>query len=390
MGPAADAGVENRARWSRASRLAPVWAWALVVLAVGTFARADDEAAPVEVVRSEERRLEEELPVTGTVTSERVAALSPRVSGLVTVVHVDAGSRVEEGQVLLELDDELARLALERARASAEESEARLGESERLREEAITLLRRRTIAQTEADARQAASRIASAEARRLEVEVREQEERVERHTLTAPFDGVVSRRLADPGEWVETGTPVFELVEVDRVRLDVRVPQERFAEIGLDTPVSIRLDSHPAVDIPARVAAKVPVADSDARTFLVRIAVDDRPAFMTPGISGRALFRLRRDEPVVVVPRDAVIRTVHGSNTVWLVAENGAARRAASREVRLGRASGDLVEVLEGLPAGVPVVVRGNEALQEGRAVRIVDGSATEADASRKRTGTES
>lgn len=347
-------------------------------LAVGTPALALD-AAQVEVVESTERRLVESLPLTGTVTSERVAALSPRVSGLVAAVHVDAGSRVEEGQVLLELDDALARLALERTQASVEEAEARLGENERLREEAITLLGKRAIAQTEADARQAESRVASAQFRRLEAEQREQAERLERHKLVAPFSGVIARRDADPGEWVQTGTPVLRLVALDRVRLDVRVPQERADEIDVDTPVSIRLDAHPEEDLPARVLAKVPVADATARTFLVRVVAQGHPASMVPGVSGRAVFRLRQDEPTVVVPRDAVVRAVDGSSTVWVVEGDGGALRASSRVVDLGRASEHLVEVRSGLEPGARVVVRGNESLRDGRTVQIVDRAEQEA-----------
>jgi len=331
------------------------------------------EAALVEVVEPTPRRVEENLPFTGTVTSERSASLSPRVSGLVAAVHVDAGDRVEEGQVLLELDDELARLSLERTRAALDEAESRLGETERLREEALTLLNRRTIAKTEADARQAETRVASAAARRLGVLVREEEERLARHRLLAPFSGVISRRDADPGEWVETGTAVLDLVEVERVRLDVQVPQERIEDITLDTPVSVRLDSAPDLEFTGRVRAKVPVTEPGARTFLVRVGVDERPDAMMPGVSGHAVFRLRNREPVVVVPRDAVVRSADGTNTIWVVENHRSEPRAASRSVRLGRTFADVVEVREGLPDDAPVVVRGNEGLQDGRPVRMIE-----------------
>lgn len=86
---------------------------------------------PVSLVTVESRQLEERLPLTGTLTAKRAALLSTSVSGLVTTLNVDLGDRMEQGDVLLELDSELNRLALEGARAAAAEAEATLADARR-------------------------------------------------------------------------------------------------------------------------------------------------------------------------------------------------------------------------------------------------------------------
>jgi len=135
---------------------------------------------------------------------------------------------------------------------------------------------------------------------------------VERHVLTAPFGGVVSRRMGDLGEWVGPDTPILELVQTDRLWLDVRVPQGYFGRVSRDSEVRVRLDAIAGEPLRARVAEVVPVSDPDARTFPARIALPNPEGRMTPGMSGRATLRIGTGRSGVVVPRDALIRYPDG------------------------------------------------------------------------------
>lgn len=331
-----------------------------------------DSAAPVRVTRAEVADTAETLRLTGTVTAERRARLSPRVSGLVAAVHVDAGDRVEEGEVLLELDRKLAELALRREEAALEEARARLGEAKRLQGEANALVKDEFIPATDARARTANVKLNAAVVARLDAEVREASELVERHSLIAPFGGVISHKRTEAGEWVQTGTPVLELVGTERVRLDVQVPQERFLDIDEKTPVSVRLDGRPERSFAGRIAAKVPVHDRGARTFLVRVLLEDADGWMIPGMSAEARFGIRGAESAVAVPRDALVRAPDGTDRVWVVERVDGETRAFPRTVRLGRSLAETIEVVGGLEAELPVVVRGNETLRDGQLVRVI------------------
>lgn len=355
---------------SRVLLWAAVWAIGFVTLRASTVGA--DSAAPVRVIRAVSADTAETLRLTGTVTAERRARLSPRVSGLVAVVHVDAGDRVAKGDVLLDLDRVLAALAQRRAEAAVEEARTRLAEAKRLQGEAKELVKDNYIPETDAHARAANVKLNAAVVARLEAEAREAAERVDRHSVIAPFGGVISRKLTEAGEWVETGTPVLELVGTDDLRLDVQAPQERFVDIDQETSVSVRLDGHPERSFSGRVAAKVPVNDPAARTFLVRVLVEDAGDWMIPGMSAEVIFGIRGEQSAVAVPRDALVRGPDGTDRVWIVQDVDGESRAFPREVRLGRSLAETIEVIDGLEAELPVVVRGNETLREGQAVQVV------------------
>lgn len=349
----------------------------LIILAIAMLglhfgAQAAQDAAPVVVAAVERAPVERELRLTGTVTAERAAALSPRVSGLVSRVYVDAGARVAAGRTLLELDASLAKLALQRAQAALEEARAQLAETQRLKEEAASLVAQKFLPQTRLHAAEAEERIAAAAVDRLEAEQRQQAEIVRRHSVVAPFAGVISRKLADVGEWVETGTPVLELVDTTRLRVDVQVPQENYGALERGAPVTVVLDAHPGRMLKGKVAARVPVNNPGARTFLARVEVTGDAARMTPGMSAQVTFPLRGAEDVVRVPRDAILRRADGSTSVW-VAGDGEVTTVTQRQVEIGRSLREMVDVYRGLEPGLRVVVRGNETLTEGQRVRILN-----------------
>lgn len=344
-----------------------------VNVAVVHTAEAND-GAPVTVVTADEQSIVETVPLTGTITSERDSALSARTSGLVAEVRVDAGHRVASGDTLIQLDTELAELALARARAAVTEAQAQLDESIRLSDEASKLSASQNIPETQVHAAEAEVAIRRAALQRLEVEVREQRERLERHTVIAPFDAVISRKLTEVGEWVDTGTPVLELVETERLRLDIQAPQHLYTAIKTDMSVTIKPDAMLDHSFKGTVRAKVPVNDPTARTFLVRVTLDDAGDVLTPGMSAQGLFRIDSDERGLVLPRDAIVRLPDGTNNVWVVSKNGdGTASAAKRQVKLGKTMADEVIIKSGLSAGQQVVLRGNEVLSDGQQVKIIN-----------------
>ncbi len=333
------------------------------------------QPVPVVVAVVERARTDRDLKLTGTVTAERAASLSPRVSGLVARVHVDAGDRVAAGRTLVELDAELAKLALERAQAALAEARAQLAENERLHQEAASLVAKGFLPQTRLHAAEAERRVAAAAVERLEAERRQQAEIVRRHSVVAPFAGVVSRKLTDAGEWVQTGTPVLELVDTARLRVDVQVPQEHYRAISVGTPARVQLDAQAGRVLQGKVIARVPVNNPGARTFLARIEVTRGNMQVTPGMSAQVNLALRGEEKVVRVPRDAILRRADGSTSVWVAGE-GETTTVTQRPVQIGRSLRDTVDVYSGLDAGVRVVVRGNETLTEGQRVRVLNAAA--------------
>ncbi|MCB1889515.1 MAG: efflux RND transporter periplasmic adaptor subunit [Rhodocyclaceae bacterium] len=329
--------------------------------------------APVEIVTLAAAQGGGALDLTGSVTAQRRAELSPRVSGLVSRIRADVGDRVRAGEPLLELDDALARLAHQRDQAQLEEARTRVREAERLHAENRSLVDRKFLPETRLLASQAEVDIARAAAGRLEAQLKESAERVSRHRVAAPFDGVIAQRMAELGEWVDTGDGLFELVALSPLRIDVQMPQERFADVRPGTPVTVLPDALPGTRLTGRIGARVPVGDAVARTFLVRILVEDPDERIVPGMSAHVRFELADAAPGVSVPRDALVRSVDGQAEVWLAAASDDGKAVArKRSVVAGRSLGDRVAIESGLAPGDRIIVRGNERLRDGQPLRVV------------------
>lgn len=362
----------NGRRTCQRAPLERAWiVWALLGLAAIVAPAAASDLPAVELAVSERAPIREEISLNGQLTAPRRARLSSDIEGRIERVQVESGDRVERGQVLLELDRELAELDLEEARAAEREARADLDDARRRLREARELAERETIATTELRAREAEVERQRATLARRESEVARRALLLERHALRAPFAGVVTERLADPGERIEPGTAVYEIAAVDRLRLELMAPQRHFGRIDTSTPVRIRIDALGDETLDARVSEVVPDTDSDSRSFPLRVRLDNSDLRLTPGMSAAARLELDTGREGVLVPRDALIRHSDGRTVVFTADGDGEERSVSERLIEIGNSFGGQVEVTSGLDADTPVVVRGNEALRDGQDVRV-------------------
>ncbi|MGB0133344.1 efflux RND transporter periplasmic adaptor subunit [Dokdonella sp.] len=315
-----------------------------------------------------------ELRLSGTLTPEQRSGLSPRVDGLVAEVLVDAGDAVGAGDALLKLDATLAEAIRRGSDARVKQARAVRDEARRRVDEARPLVPQNTLPKTELEARVAALAQAEAALVAAQASASEQSELVRRHVLSAPFDGVVTAKRTEAGEWVTRGNPVLDLVSLDAVRLDVQAPQETFASLRDDTPVQLIPDTLPDTLLDARITARVPVGGgSGSRTFLVRVVPLESNTALFPGTSATAVFRLTRPgASAVEIPRDALLRHPDGGFSVFVIEKGEQGSVARRRQVSTGRNSIETVEILQGVAADESVIVRGKEVLRDGETVRIV------------------
>lgn len=335
----------------------------------GGFSAQAQAPAMVDVIRPEPIAGRQTLELTGSANTERQSNLSTRASGIVDTVVADAGFQAEKGDLLLQIDPALAEADLASAKAAVREAETQLSEAERLASEAQAL--GENIPGSTRRTREAAVDMAEAILARRQAELKLARETLDRHRLVAPYDGVVTAKLAEAGEYVQTGTAVFDFVGSGPLRFDVQAPQDYFPLVDMTTPATIRFDALPGEEVAGRLIAKVPFSDPDMRTFLIRFQLDGAGDMVIPGMSGVATLTLPGARNVFLLPRDAVSRYPDGSAVVWTVEGNGDDGTARPRTITTGNRIADNVEVLTGVSAGMWVVVRGNETLRDGQAVRI-------------------
>lgn len=344
-----------------------------LALCLPLLAAADP--SPVSVATVKMQKPVRELLINGTLAADQAARLSASVSGLVSNLSVDIGSRVDAGDLLLALDSELVRLTLQQARASHKQQATTLADLQRQLDEASSLIARRSIAASEVRSLESQVEAAKAALAASQADVGRQQALLQRHTLKAPFPGVISAKLTEVGEWVVPGTPVLELVGTQALHADFAVPQRYFSQIDTRTPLTIRQEDVGSQTtgeqaMVATITAIVPVNDPAARTFTLRASLDGNKG-LTPGMAVFGNLAIQSPNAEPVVPRDALLRDVQGNVSVWVAVSDNGEQIARRRAIKVRPGQSDPVIVQEGLSKGDVVVVRGNEGLRDGDRIQV-------------------
>ena len=342
-----------------------------VILSASMSIASADRSPLVIVSTAKKDTVIQQVPLTGTVTSARIARLSAEVSGQVEAVSFEVGDRVKTGTALIELDREIEQLTLEALQASTRQARAELADAKRRYNDAKRLREQKNISENELRLREAEVEIDTATLAQKQAEEERQQARVDRHTLQAPFSGVISERLTETGEWIEPGSPVLTLVAIDNLRIEFLVPQEFYSSINPHSTLSVTLDAFPDRKFGGTIDAVVPVSDTSSRTFLIHVKVDAGDANLTPGMSVHGKLNLTTGRQGVVISRDAILRYPDGRVTVWMINPGSEPPTVSERRVTTAHSFNGRIAIREGIQAGDVIVVRGNESLQEGQQVQI-------------------
>jgi len=280
-------------------------------------------------------------------------ALMSEIRGMVIEVAVKEGDMVAEGDVILRIDPRDYRNALDSAVASYELAAANWERAEKL-------LRDELISPSEIEdvkARLITSR-ASMESAKLQLE---------RTTITAPIAGVINRLDAKVGLLLGVSDPVAELLQIDRVKVVVGIPESDVNAVRGLTHVDLTIDALGGKTVTGTNVFLSSAPDTAARLYHLVLAVDNRDGEILPGMFARAEVVKREVTDAIVVPLYAVI-TKRDDRFVYVV-EDG---KAVARRVEIGILDGWRIQILEGLKIGERVIVVGHRSVEEGQEVRVV------------------
>jgi membrane fusion protein, multidrug efflux system len=296
-----------------------------------------------------EKVAEHERPVTedvvGTVRAINRATVEAKVSGRLSSVNVDLGDTVKAGETIAVVDAQEVRARLDRAVANRDQAA-------RDWKRAAMLLDRQVTSRQEYDNAESKYRAAEAAFN----EARAMLDYVE---ILAPFDGVIARRLADPGDFAAPGKPIVEVESPDTLRFEADVPEAMISFVNSGEEIEVTIPSIRRT-ITGTVAEIAPTADSGSRTFPVRINL---PAVggLRAGQFGRAAVPVGK-KVSVRVPLAALV--VRGQMEMVFVRDGD---QVSMRLVRTGKTLGDEIEVLSGLRPGDEVAVSGASNLVDGQ-----------------------
>lgn len=301
--------------------------------------------------------------VPGTVVSRNDARLSAEVEGRLVSV-ADVGTVVTKGDTLAEIEDRKLRLRRVELEAEVTRAKARLrfleGEEKRFTTlEQSNLAAVTQLEQTRSDRDVARGDLAVAQAR-----LEQNTDLLERTRIIAPFDGVVVERLMMPGEWVTDGDNIVRLVDPHYLEVIARAPLEYFQFVQRGQLLDLRSDSSSAF---GEVRTVVAVGDENTHQFELRLDLQGSP--FPVGQTLRVSIPTSDSREVLTVPRDALVLRPEGQSVFVVDSDN----QAQQVRVTVGVGQGEHIEIRGAVSPGDRVVIRGNERLQPGQAVDIMD-----------------
>jgi RND family efflux transporter MFP subunit len=287
--------------------------------------------------------------VVGTVRPKLSAAIEAKVSGRIEKMLVVPGQLVTNGELLVQLDGHEIQSRLDQAAASRQQAESDL-------KRATDLMQQKILSQSEFDNAQSKFRIAAA----AEAEAKTM---LDYTVIVAPFDGVVTRKLADVGDLAAPGKPLLQMENPDTLRLEADVPEALIGNVKLGDKLAVRIAAV-TNDITGTVAEMSPTADPNSRTYLVKLDLPGA-AGLRSGQFGRVSVPVG-EASAIRVPASAVVQ--RGQMELVFVLANG---HAQLRLIKTGTRVGNEVEVVSGLDSGEQVLTEGTAALTDGQPVTI-------------------
>ena len=285
--------------------------------------------------------------VVGTVRSKQRAVIEAKVSGRLLQYLAAPGQLVKAGDLLAELD-------VQEIRAKREQAKAVLDQTQRDLKRQENLIASKATSQQELDT-------ASARVKVAEAGLNEAETMLGYARVTAPFDGVITRKLADLGDLAMPGKPLMEIESPANLRFETDLPESLLDRVKTGAKLPVTIPSLPK-PLTATVSEISPVADATSRTFMVKLDLPN-DAGLRPGQFGRVAVPVAETK-LLLVPLQSVLRRGQ-MEAVFVVREN----RATLRLVKTGKLLDEKIEILSGLEAGDPVVTSDASHLTDGQSV---------------------
>ena len=334
-------------------------------LLAATAVFAQGRSIRITTVQPERANVEDIEWAVGLIETRTSSQVAAEVAGEVVAVLVDEGQRVAAGAVLAEIDSSEYQLDRNREQAEARRLGALLRQQERELERARKLKEQNLIAEEELDSIGAELDALRQQVVGAQAQVNSTDRRLMKTRLVAPVDSEVATRNIDIGDYVQTGTVAFDLIDMQNLRVRLPFPEYRAPQLTKGLPV--RLTSAAAGDsvVNAVVSDIRPSVNPSNRSLTVIVDFEN-PGGWRPGASVRADLILSMRENSLLVPQVAVVRRPAG-DVVYSI-EDGVAREIV---VERGRRRERMVEILGGLTGDEIIAADGAGFLADGANVDI-------------------
>lgn len=300
----------------------------------------------------------------GSLRADQRVVVRPEVAGTIKEVHFQEGEKVDAGQVLFQLERVKLEKQLKARQAALQEAKANLRGAERTFRRQQQLCKRDLTSEEVRDQAQTAYEMAQAKVTRLQAEIQGIKERLEDTSVQAPFAGFIGERMVDRGEWVDIGTGLATMVQVEKLEIAFTLPERYLGQVKEGQPVRTTVQAFPDKVFSGRVFFLDPVIQDQTRSLQVKATVDNTEGMLRPGGFGQAKVIVDTHRDAAVIPEEALVPTRSGYRV--FVLENS---EAHLQKVEVGLRRPGQVEIVRGLEPGQRIVRAGHINLSDGAAV---------------------
>ena len=311
------------------------------------------ETVAVEAVPVTRGELVAHYSATASLQAEHAASVIAELPGTVLTIDVEEGDHVHKGQVLARLDADRSRLTLRQNEAELDKFQNELDRNGRL-------IDRKLIPATTFDQSQSQFLAQRADTELARMKVRKSE-------ITAPFDGIVTRRWIKRGQFMAANSKAFDIADFSELTTRLSIPERDAAALKVGQSVAIAVDALPDQQFSGIIERIAPIVDEASGTIAVTVSADNASKNLRPGLFCRLDIAFDRIADATLLPKAAL--QGGGDESVVYVVNDGKAKRT---HVTLGRESGARVQVLDGVAPGEMVVTAGQAALRDGADVQVL------------------
>ncbi len=307
----------------------------------------------VEAVELDFETVEDRIFSTGTIQANEVVELATEASGIITQIYFDEGSRVQEGDLLLKIND--SELQAQRQRA-----QFRLNLAEQREERQARLLERGGISQDDYDATLNEVNVLKSELRLIDAQIQKTE-------LKAPFTGMLGLKYASPGAYITPSSRIASLQEVNPVKIDFSVPERYISKIRPGISINFTVQGVDST-FTGEVYAVEPRVDTETRTLQIRALSENDGNLLYPGAFANIELILDQINDALMVPTISIIPELNAQKV--FVSNNGAVEQ---RMVSTGIRTSEKVQIIDGLERGDVVLTTGLLQVRPGMEVNVTE-----------------
>jgi len=327
-------------------------------------------AIPIKTGKVQHVQKPESVSASGTVTSpDEPVPVSFLVSGKVIEVGPREGDYVEKGQLLAEIDPTDYKLSLQAASAQAGQAKVALDRSKDEYARMKFLYESRSLAGNDFEKFKATFLSAKEQVDQAIANQKIARKHLSDASLYAPAAGFISKRSIEPGQTASSGNPVFEIVKLDPVEINVGVPETDIHLVKIGQTAAVTIPALPTESFEGKVRIINVSADPNTRTFMTRIVVPNPARILRVGMVAVARIQGDRILDLITLPAQTILRDPQGATIVFVYYPQQG--RVYSRRVDTGMAYGREIAIKAGLSGDEAIVFAGQEKLRDGAVVSL-------------------